>query len=128
MFHLSENLKALRVSRGLTQEQAAELLGVSKQSVSRWENGVTCPDITLLPALASFYETTVDGLLGNDQEEKEKDLLFHKRQQAHHEGNLREAYDLSQQLYDRFPNDRAVLNCVMRDSYLMGLHDMDGKR
>ena len=53
MFNLSENLKALRVSRGFTQEQAAELLGVSKQSVSRWENGVTSPDITLLPALAS---------------------------------------------------------------------------
>ena len=130
MFILSENLKALRVSRGFTQEQAAELLGVSKQSVSRWENGVTCPDVTLLPALASFYETTVDDLLGNDREEtaKEKDLYFQKRQQAHHEGNLREAYDLSQQLYDRFPNDRAVLNCVMRDSYLMGFHDMDGRR
>ena len=100
MFNLSENLKALRVSRGFTQEQAAELLGVSKQSVSRWENGVTCPDVTLLPALASFYETTVDDLLGNDREEtaKEKDLYFQKRQQAHHEGNLREAYDLSQQM------------------------------
>lgn len=42
MFNLSENLKALRISRGFTQAQAAELLGVSKQSVSRWENGVTC--------------------------------------------------------------------------------------
>ncbi|MBQ9553098.1 MAG: helix-turn-helix transcriptional regulator [Clostridia bacterium] len=130
MFNLSENLKALRVSRGFTQEQAAELLGVSKQSVSRWENGVTHPDITLLPVLASFYETTVDELLGSSREktEKEKELVFQKRHQAHHEGNLREAYDLSQQLYDRFPNDRAVLNCVMRDSYLMGFHDMDGKR
>ena len=103
-------------------------MGVSKQSVSRWENGVTYPDITLLPALASFYETTVDGLLGNGQEKAEKDLYFRKRQQAHREGDLREAYDLSQLLYDRFPNDRAVLNCVMRDSYLMGFHDMDGKR
>ena len=130
MFNLSENLKNLRVSRGFTQEQSAELLGVSKQSVSRWENGVTYPDITLLPALASFYETTVDDLLGNGQEEtaKEKDLYFQKRQQAHNKGDLREAYDLSQQLYDRFPNDRAVLNCVMRDSYLMGLHNMDDKR
>ena len=130
MFNLSKNLKALRVSRGLSQAQTAELLGVSKQSVSRWENGVTCPDITLLPALASFYETTVDGLLGNGQEEtaKEKELLFQKHHQAHHEGNLREAYDLSQQLYDRFPNDRGVLNEMMHDSYLMGLHNMDGKR
>ena len=129
MFNLSENLKALRVSRGLTQVQAAELLGVSKQSVSRWENGVTCPDITLLPALASLYETTVDGLLGSGWEgtAKEKDLYFQKRQHAHHEGNLREAYEISQQLYDRFPNDRAVLNCVMRDSYLMGLNDTDGR-
>ena len=73
MFNLSENLKALRVSRGFTQEQAAELLGVSKQSVSRWENGVTFPDITLLPALASFYETTVDDLLGNGREETAKE-------------------------------------------------------
>ena len=73
MFNLSENLKTLRVTRGFTQAQAAELLGVSKQSVSRWENGVTYPDITLLPALASFYETTVYELFGGGREETAKE-------------------------------------------------------
>ena len=45
-FDFGKNLRDLRCSRGLTQEQAAELLDVSKQSVSRWENNVTYPDIT----------------------------------------------------------------------------------
>ena len=65
-FDFGANLRALRCGKGLTQEQAAELLNVSKQSVSRWENGITWPDISFLPQLASFYDVSVDALLGAD--------------------------------------------------------------
>ena len=58
-FDFGDNLKKLRNSKGLTQEQVAELLNVSKQSISRWENNITYPDISFLPILASFYCITV---------------------------------------------------------------------
>ena len=60
----SEVFKALRKEKGLTQEQIAEILGVSPQAVSRWENSSTFPDVTLLPQIASYFGTTVDELLG----------------------------------------------------------------
>lgn len=58
----SHNLRRLRLSKGLTQEQAAAHWGVSPQSVSRWETGATFPDILLLPAIAEYYCVTVDDL------------------------------------------------------------------
>ncbi len=56
----------------LTQEQLAEKFGTSPQAISRWEIGATYPDIEMLPMIASFFETSVDSLLGVTEEEKEK--------------------------------------------------------
>lgn len=60
--HFSRNLRQLRQEKGLTQEQAAEKLRVSAQSVSRWECGTTLPDVMLLPKIARMYGVTVDDL------------------------------------------------------------------
>lgn len=56
------NLKRLRLAKHLTQEQAAAALGVSPQSISRWECGTTLPDVTMLPAIAQLYCVTIDDL------------------------------------------------------------------
>ena len=61
---ISENIRKHRRDRNLSQEQLAETLGVSVQSVSRWETGATYPDMELLPAIAGFFGMTVDELLG----------------------------------------------------------------
>lgn len=58
----SKNLKRFRLAKSLTQEQAADALGVSAQSVSRWECGTTLPDITILPRIARLYCVTIDDL------------------------------------------------------------------
>lgn len=58
----ANNLRRLRQAKGYTQEQVADHLGVSPQSVSRWECGATFPDILLLPAIAEHYCVTVDDL------------------------------------------------------------------
>ncbi len=57
-----DNLRRLRQAAGYTQEQLAEKVGVSAQSVSRWECGNTLPDVMLLPVLARLYGVTVDDL------------------------------------------------------------------
>ena len=75
---LGENLKKFRLQRELTQEQLADVLGVSAQAVSRWENGTTYPDITLLPTIVSYFEITLDELMGMENwrsEEQLKELL-----------------------------------------------------
>ena len=58
----SQNLRRFRLARHLTQEQAAENLGVSPQSVSRWERGTTWPDVAMLPKLARLYGVMIDDL------------------------------------------------------------------
>ena len=64
-FHrsLAEALKAQRTSRGMTQEQVAEAVGVSRQAVSKWENGTAEPSTSNLLALARFYGVDLNELL-----------------------------------------------------------------
>lgn len=60
---ISENIKRLRTEKGISQEKLAEHMGVTVQAVSKWENGLSCPDISLMPELGEFFGVTVDFLL-----------------------------------------------------------------
>lgn len=60
---LADNLIFLRNIKGLTQEQVAEVIGISRQSYSKWEQGETLPDIDKCDKLARFYGVTIDSLL-----------------------------------------------------------------
>lgn len=62
--HISQILVEQRRKRGVTQEALASYLGVTKSSVSKWETGLSYPDITLLPQIAEFFQITVDELIG----------------------------------------------------------------
>ena len=67
----SENLRALRKAKGLTQEELAARLHVVRQTVSKWEKGLSVPDADLLLRLAEVLDTTVSRLLGADIPEDE---------------------------------------------------------
>lgn len=69
---LGNQIRSNRLRLDMTQEQLAEKFGTSPQSISRWENGTTYPDIEMLPMIASYFGTTIDTLLGCTDEEKEK--------------------------------------------------------
>ena len=62
---LGENLQRLRKEKGLSQEDVAQKLYVSRQSVSKWENGAAEPGVEYLKALANLYGVTLDELVGN---------------------------------------------------------------
>lgn len=62
--NLARNISLLRKERKLTQDQLAEYLGVTKASVSKWETGQSYPDFPLLPQLATYFDVTVDQLIG----------------------------------------------------------------
>ena len=64
MIRLSENLVSFRKAHKLTQSDVADHIGVTKASVSKWETGQTMPDVALLPLIASFYNVTLDELMG----------------------------------------------------------------
>ena len=69
---IGENIRNFRRKNDMTQEQLAQRLGVTYQSVSRWENGTTYPDLELLPAISELLSVSVDELIGMPQSEKEK--------------------------------------------------------
>lgn len=64
MFDFADNMVKLRKRDGITQEQIADFLGVTKASVSKWETKQSMPDISILPRLASYFNISIDDLLG----------------------------------------------------------------
>ena len=66
---LGKRISFHRKRLGLTQDQLAERLGVTAQAVSKWENDLSCPDIAMLPKLASLFGISIDALLGSEPEQ-----------------------------------------------------------
>lgn len=65
---LGARIAMARKEKGMKQDELAEMLGVSPQAVSKWENDQTCPDISLLPQLSKILGVTIDELLNGKQE------------------------------------------------------------
>ena len=72
---LNENIKRLRKSKGLSQEELAIKLNVVRQTVSKWENGLSVPDSSMLISLADELDTSVSTLLGESVSESTSDDL-----------------------------------------------------
>ena len=72
---LNENIKALRKSKGLSQQDLADKLNVVRQTISKWEQGLSVPDSDLLIALSEALETPVSTLLGETVAEIEADEI-----------------------------------------------------
>ncbi len=68
---IAEKLVELRASKGVTQEDVAQVLSVSNKTVSKWENGASTPDLSMLVELARYYEITTDALLGLSEKKKQ---------------------------------------------------------
>ncbi len=63
----SDNLRALRRAKEYSQESLAQQLGVTRQTVSKWENGTAMPDLKKLTEIAALFDTAMDALLSTDQ-------------------------------------------------------------
>ncbi|MBO5110693.1 MAG: helix-turn-helix transcriptional regulator [Clostridia bacterium] len=106
MLYLTENLKKYRTEKGLTQEDVAEALGITPQSVSRWERGECCPDILFLPALANLFEISVDMLIGMDviRADETYYTIHQKANAAQHRGDYAAAAALYREALLVYPN------------------------
>lgn len=79
---INKKLKEARANSGLTQEQVAEKIMVSRQTISNWENGKSLPDIVSVINMSDLYQISLDELLKGDQRMKaklEKDVDIFKR-------------------------------------------------
>ena len=77
---LEEQIKHYRKQAGLSQEKMAEKIGVSRQAITKWENGTGTPDIANLMAIAELFQISVDELLSNEKSEKKQaDYIYESR-------------------------------------------------
>lgn len=112
MLYLAENLKSFRSRMKLTQEELAEMLCVSPQSVSKWERGDTFPDITLLPALANLFKTSVDALIGMDKinDAEARTEIFKTEHALLQSGDYARAATVLKEALKTFPNDEGIMS------------------
>ena len=115
--NIGTNIKRLRLSKGLTQEQLAELLCISTPAVSKWEAKNSYPDITMLFPLAQVFGVTVDELLGYDEElakaDVERYLAQHRKCEIN--GQREKARDIILEARKKYPHDFRIMNTYMWD-------------
>ena len=123
---LKERLRALRQKKGATQEQLAAHLGITQQSVGKWERGEGFPDITLLPAIALYFGTTVDDLLGVERAriESEIEACAQESLRLRNAGKIKEDLALWEEAYADFPEEERVRFEYMNALYSVYAEDI----
>ena len=107
MLKIGEKIKELRKAQDVTQEKLADYLNISYQAVSKWENGLALPDITLLPKLANFFGVTADELLSiNPTEDESKlDEYYKLYRENNRQGKMMENIVLSRKVLNEYPRN-----------------------
>lgn len=99
---LSKNLKIFRKRKGLTQENVAEALNVVRQTISKWEKGISVPDADMLIRLAEILDVSVNELIGSDiADEKNEGMI------------AVELARVVEQLANRNRRSKKILKCVL---------------
>lgn len=124
--NIGETIKELRKERGITQEEFAEFIGVSCQSVSRWEKNSCYPDIELIPMIADFFNISTDRLMGvNETKEKASvNKFLEEYQYAISKGKIDECINIARNGVKEFPNNYVLLDKLMYALFVSG--DDDG--
>ena len=119
---IGSTIKMLRKEKDITQEDFAELLGVSNQSVSRWENNVCYPDMELFPVIAGIFGVTVDALLGvdNEAEQQKVNAYLAAFQRAITNGHIDKCIQIAREGVAEFPNEERLLNKLMYALFVSG--------
>ena len=105
--NIGNKIKELRKQRGITQEQLADSIGVSFQAVSKWENNIALPDITLAPALASYFGVSMDVLFDFDlQEIEDKAFAIAKESWKYRNSDWEKARNIIDEGLKTYPDNR----------------------
>lgn len=122
---LSENIRSIRKTKGMTQEALAEAMGVSTASVSKWETGQSAPEVEMLLELADYFEVSVDTLLSHTVSPDRKQRLLDRMEKASEEDRFADAKLTAQTLLRSYPNDYSVVDRVAELYYhvFIRVHD-----
>lgn len=114
--NLKDKLRTLRKEKNITQEDLANHLDITPQSVGKWERGEGYPDITLLPKIALYFGITVDELLSVDKARIEEKInaYMEESKQYNFEGDMKKDLELWEKAYKEFPNDIGVMVKLMQ--------------
>ena len=114
MMKLGEKIKSLRKQKNISQEVFANYLGVSFQAVSKWENGNTMPDVTMIPAIASFFGVSTDELFDFNlfEMERQVDAICDEAYKYRFSDPARSERILREGL-QRFPGNDIILNNLL---------------
>ena len=110
MNQIGQRIKQFRKQNGLTQEKLEDYLGVTDKAVSKWECGLTTPDLALIMPLARILHVSADELLGGKKEETDVKRLEYDEHYANYmKYDARENYRIAQQAVKDYPNDYKYL-------------------
>jgi transcriptional regulator with XRE-family HTH domain len=124
--NIGRKIRELRQQAGISQETLARALSMTPQAISRWENGTTAPDISLLPAIASYFGVSIDALFSYDAATVEQDIEnFLDQYYALLQESEAAAQRLLQDTLRRYPGQEALrlLQCF----HLKGQDDIPSK-
>ncbi len=111
MKNFGERLKKLRKHHNVTQDALAEYLNISYQAISKWENGLGFPEITLIPAISSFFGVSSDFLLGIELEKSEDKIenALTEARKFTHTGEIEKSIAVLEETLKTFPNEHRLL-------------------
>ena len=112
--NLGEKIKTLRKQKNISQEVFAGYLGVSFQAVSKWECGNTMPDVTMIPAIASFFGVSTDELFDFNlyETEKQVEAICHESWK-YRENDPAKAERILREGLQRYPGNDIILNNLL---------------
>ena len=112
--NIGNKIKELRKQRGITQEQLANSIGISFQAVSKWENGIALPDITLAPILASYFGVSMDELFEFNLKEIESaiDSIVNEAYKFR-ESDPPKSKDILEEGLKKYPDNEVLLNNLL---------------
>lgn len=128
---LNEKIRELRKEKKLTQEQLAEAMEVSTASVSKWETGQAVPEVTMLVALADYFQVSVDAMLGHEVSGDHMEAMLSEMERLSNEKRMEEAKTLAEKLVRGYPNTYKVIEAASNTystAHLVGQNRADMER
>lgn len=112
--NIGTKIKELRKQRGITQEQLANAIGISFQAVSKWENNLALPDISLAPILASYFGVSMDELFDFHLTELEQKVnAICKDAYQYRESDLEKSRTILEEGLKKYPDNDILLNNLL---------------
>lgn len=126
VMRLAENIRSLRIERSMTQEQLAEVFGVTVGAVYKWEAKLSLPELPLIMEMADFFDTSVDVLLGYEMKDNRLSVTVKRLKKYRHDKDQKGLME-AEKAIKKYPNSFPVVHesAVMNRMFGTELHRKD---